>query len=104
MGDFKRIQKSRRGLLQLQDDEVFESPARSVPRIRSYEAASVRPNAAVYPSQGAVEGAQLLGGLVSKANQLLDSLVQAGKLAGEHCALVQKPLQVRRGLAHGRGS
>jgi len=70
----------------------------------SDDAAGIRPDAVVRPSQGTVEGAQLLGGLVSKGNQLFDSLGQAGELASEHRALVQEPLQVRRGLAHGRGS
>jgi hypothetical protein len=101
MGDFERIQESRRGLLQLQDDEVCEGASCSVPCIRSDDAASVGPHTVVYPGQGAVECAQLLGGSVSNDSQLFDSLCETGELAGEHRALVQEPLQVwRRRCGH----
>lgn len=104
VGDFDGIDEIRRGLLQLQDDEVCEGATCAVFRLRSDKTTSVRPDTAVYPSQRTVEGAQLLRGLVLKDNQLLDSLGEASELAGEHRALVQEPLQVRRSLAHGRGS
>jgi hypothetical protein len=47
MSDFERIQGRRRGLLQLQDDKTYEGAPCPIPRMRSDDAAGVRPNTAV---------------------------------------------------------